>query len=169
MAKQNRNHSLALAFFSLLGAVLVAHALYHFTILPDRVATHFGFTGQPDAWGPKLVFFFWYMVLTGILAGLYAGSHRLLSPGNTNWLNIPNKRYWLSPEHVNETMRYLRTGLLLFGSGTLLFVLDLVHQSFQVSLGHAAKLTHLWTSIALYATFCVAWITALYKRFGNTR
>ncbi|MCW8799263.1 MAG: hypothetical protein OQK66_09890, partial [Prosthecochloris sp.] len=58
-------------------------------------------------------------------------------------------------------------GLLLLGSGTLLFVLDLIHQSFQVSLGHASKLTHIWTSAGIYIVLCIAWIAGVYRRFAS--
>ena len=169
MADQKNHHPLALALFSLLSALLVADALYHYTILPGTVATHFGMNGSPDAWAPKLVFFFWYFIFTLIVAGIYTGVRHILLPGHHDWLNIPNKEYWLAPERRHETLAYLRTGFLLFGSGTLLFVLDLVHQAFQVSLGDAATLTHQWTSIALYALFCVIWALTLNRRFSRKR
>ena len=165
MPDQRNHHPLALALFSLLSALMVAHAIYHYTILPDRIATHFGLWGEPDAWGSKSVFFIWYGIIGLLLVGTWAWVKRRLTPGHTSWLNIPNKEYWLAPERQAETLSWLRTGLLLGGSGTLLFLLDLMHQSFQVSLGKATKLTHIVTSLGIYLTFCVVWIIAIYRRF----
>ncbi|NTU91131.1 MAG: DUF1648 domain-containing protein [Chlorobiaceae bacterium] len=168
MITGNSKHPMALGLFSLLCAILVAHALYHYTILPERIATHFGTSGEPDAWGPKTVFFIWYLILTGAIAAIYLGTSRVLSPKHANWLSIPNREYWLSTERIHETLRFIRTGMLLLGSGTLLFLLDIMHQSFQVSLGNADRLSHIWTSVAIYIAFCAAWIIALYRRFGKT-
>ncbi|RDD30482.1 hypothetical protein CR161_07015 [Prosthecochloris sp. ZM] len=163
-----KKDSLAIALFSLLGALMVGHAIYHYPLLPDRIAIHFGFAGTPDAWGSKTAFFFWYFVLTLIIVGGYALLQRTFSQKNTSWISIPNKEYWLEPERADETLDYLKRGLLLLGSGTLLFVLDLIHQSFQVSLGHASKLTHIWTSAGIYIVLCIAWIAGVYRRFAST-
>ena len=162
-----KKHSLAITLFALLGALMAGHALYHYSLLPDRIATHFGFSGAPDAWGPKTVFFFWYFMLTLIIAGGYALIQRAFSQKHTSWINIPNKKYWLAPERLDETLDYLKRGLLQIGSGTLLMVLDLVHQSFQVSLGLASKLTHIWTSAAVCIAFCVIWVAGIYRRFTS--
>jgi len=44
MSKQSK-YRIALALFSLLFALLMAHAIYHYFILPDQIATHFSFSG----------------------------------------------------------------------------------------------------------------------------
>ncbi|ASQ90690.1 hypothetical protein CHL67_06905 [Prosthecochloris sp. GSB1] len=167
MPEKNRS-SMAVWLLSLLIALMAAHALYYYSILPDRMPTHFGFSGEPDAWGSKTVFFLWYFIATVVLAVSHTVAHHVFSRGHTSWLNIPNKKYWLAPERMHETLDYLRRGLLLFGSGTLLFLLDIVHQSFQVALGHAAALSHVWTSAFVYIAFSVAWTAAIYRRFGRT-
>lgn len=44
---------------SVLGVLFVFLLIYQsWGILPDRIPTHFGFTGQPDAWGNKATLFF---------------------------------------------------------------------------------------------------------------
>jgi len=166
MSKQ-RKYITALALFSLLYALLVAHAIHHYYILPDHVATHFGFSGEADAWGAKTVFFFWYFIMTGILAALFTGVNHALSSGHTSLLNIPHKEYWLAPERIHDTLSSLRSILLLLGSGTLLFVLDIAHQGFRVSLGYSTKLDHFLTGFVVYLLFCVLWITALYRMTGR--
>jgi len=167
MTPKQNNHPMALALFSLLSALFVGHAIYHYFILPGEVATHFGFSGNPDAWGPKTVFFLWYFIITGILVLMFVLVNRALKPGHLTWLNIPNKEYWLAPERIHGTLHYVRSGILLFGSGTLLFVLDLVNQSFQVSLGNASKLDHPLSTLAIYLLFCGLWMVGLYRRFSR--
>jgi hypothetical protein len=167
MTPKQNNHPFALALFSLLGALFVGHAIYHYFILPEQVATHFRFSGEPDAWGPKTVFFLWYFIITGFCIAMFVVVNRALRPGHLSWLNIPEKEYWLSPERIHDTLKYVRSGILLFGSGTLLFVLDFVNQSFQVSLGNASKLDHPLTTFATYLFFCVLWVISLYRRFSR--
>lgn len=48
-----------LEVLSVLGVLFVFLLVYQsWGILPDRIPTHFGFTGQPDAWGNKGNLFF---------------------------------------------------------------------------------------------------------------
>lgn len=167
MTPKPNNHPFAVALFSLLSALFVGHAIYHYFILPEQVATHFGFSGQPDGWGPKTVFFLWYFIITGLCIVMFIVVNRALRPGHLSWLNIPNKEYWLAPERIHDSLKYVRSGILLFGSGTLLFVLDFINQSFQVSLGHASKLDHPLTTLVMYLLFCVLWIVSIFRRFSG--
>lgn len=50
---------IGLEVLSVLGVLFVFLLVYQsWGILPDRIPTHFGFTGQPDAWGNKENLFF---------------------------------------------------------------------------------------------------------------
>jgi len=169
MTPKQHNHPFAIALFSLLSALMAGNAIYHYLILPQRVATHFGFSGEPDAWGPKTVVFLWYLIISAVLAWLFVAVNRALKPGNLTWLNIPDKNYWLAPERIYATLKYVRSGMLLFGSGTLLFMLVFFNQSFQVSLGNSSKLDHPLTTLVAYLLFCVLWIAAFYRRFSRKR
>jgi uncharacterized membrane protein len=166
MPKQSK-HPLALALFSLFFALMVAHAIYHYFVLPDQIATHFGFSGEADGRGPKTIFFLWYSIMTGILAAIFIGVNHILPSVHTSLLNIPGKEYWLAPERLHDTLSHIRSALLLFGSGALLLVLDIVHQGFQVSLGYSTKLDHFLSTFAVYLLFCVLWTAGLYRRFGR--
>jgi hypothetical protein len=146
---------------------MLAQAHYHYSVLPDRIATHFGISGTPDAWGTKTAFFLWYAVTTVFLASVLLWTPRMLSKIPTALINLPNKDYWLAPERKDETIAYIGRGMLLFGSGTLLFLLDIIHQSFQVSMGQASSLNHVWVTFAIYLAFCVFWTVALFRRFGG--
>ena len=165
MTPKQHNHPFAMALFSLLSALLVGHAIYHYLILPKRVATHFGISGEPDAWGPKTVFFLWYLIISAILSGLVMVVNHSLKPGKLVWLNIPDKNYWLAPERIHATLKYVRSSMLLFGSGTLLFMFDFFNQSFQVSLGNSSKLDHPLITLVVYLFFCVLLTAAFFRRF----
>ena len=57
------------------GAVLVLMTAANYSRLPERIPIHFGFTGEPDNWGPRATI--WLLpalglVMSGMLFGLAA-------------------------------------------------------------------------------------------------
>lgn len=76
-----------IATVGLTGAAIVA-ALLRYPALPDSVPTHFGVTGEPDAWGPPSSVF----PLLAILAALVGGM---------TWLSF-HPRYFNFPVELTE-------------------------------------------------------------------
>ena len=64
---------LSLAVFIFVFALCVVHVMYYYPLLPEKVASHFGLSGQPDAWSTKTFFVTRYFVITGILAIIFLG------------------------------------------------------------------------------------------------
>lgn len=62
-------------------AALVWLAVRHYTGFPDRVASHFDFTGTPDAYMGKKPFFILMMSLAAGLTVLFVGLY-----GECEWL-----------------------------------------------------------------------------------
>ena len=79
-------------------------ALSSLVLLPDRVPIHFGPGGIPNGWATNLagtamvlgvhclVFFSLYLA-PGLLAKVPA-----------KWINLPNRDFWLRPEHRAQAM-----------------------------------------------------------------
>ena len=133
---------ISLLVFIILLALCIAQAVYYYPLLPDRVASHFGASGQPDAWSGKETFVKIYLVVAAFMAVLFPGIGLMLRKAPASLINLPNKDYWLSPERSQETVDVLSRQFLWFGSGTLLLLLDIFHQSFKVHLGKAQALEH---------------------------
>jgi uncharacterized membrane protein len=75
--------------------------------LPDRVATHFNFAGQPDGWMTRtqhLVFMTLFGIGLPLIFVLLSFLTRIL-PNDV--INVPRRDYWLAPQRRDETMRYL--------------------------------------------------------------
>ncbi len=143
----------------------IGQAFYYYPLLPNRVASHFGASGMADAWSDKETFikiYIFFVVFIGILFSIIGLVIRKLPD---SMINLPNKDYWLSLGHRQKTIDFLARQFLWFGSATLLLLLDVFHQSFNVDLGKAQALSHPAASIAVYIGFSLLWSVILISKF----
>jgi len=159
--------NISLIVFILILLLCLGQAAYYYPLLPDRVASHFGASGRPDAWSSKESFVKIYLIVVAFIAVLFPGIGIIVRKIPANLMNLPNKDYWLSPERKQETVAVLSRQFLWFGSATLLLLLDMMHQTFRVHLGKAQALEHPWTSIVAYVVFTTAWSIGLIVKFAR--
>lgn len=158
-------HKMSRAVFVLLIVIGVLQAAYYYPLLPERVASHFGASGRPDAWSSKLFFVNFYLIAIGVIAILFPVVGSGMSKIPDSLINLPHKDYWLAPERRQETFEVLFRYFLWFGSATFLLLLDIFHQAFQVHLGKAGTLEHPIVSIVIYVVFSIVWSIGLIKKF----
>jgi len=96
--------------------------------LPERVATHFDASGQPDGWMSRTahlrcmaVFGLGFPLFVPVLVYVL----RFLPD---RFFNLPHRDHWLAPERRIETMSYLYRHSLWFASLALGFVIG-IHYS----------------------------------------
>ena len=157
--------NLSRTVFIIVLLLCLGHAAYYYPLLPDRVASHFGPSGRPDAWSSKDTFVSIYLFAVAVIAVLFSGIGFMLRRTPASLINLPNRDYWLSPGRSDETIGLLSRQFLWFGSATLLLMLDIFNQSFQVHLGRAQTLGHPVASIVVYILFSVLWSTWLIAKF----
>jgi uncharacterized membrane protein len=158
---------LSLAVFLVLCVLCVAHAAHYYPRLPEKMASHFDASGQPDAWSSKTQFFSIYFGIVGFMVLLFLGISFGISRTPVSWINLPNKDYWLSEGHKQKTFDFIRYYFLWFASVTLVFFLIITHQVFQVNLGNTTSLLHPMLDIAIYVGFVVVWIIYLLVKFSR--
>jgi len=161
--------TLALVIFLLLFGSCLAHAIHYHPMLPAQVASHFGPSGQADAWSGKTAFIAIYLVAAGMNGLLFLAIGYGIAAIPDSLINLPNKGYWLSPERREHTFNTLTQYFLWFGSATFLLLLDIFHQSFQVHLGKTGTLQHPFLSIGLYLGFALVWTLTLVLHFGRVK
>ena len=163
--------TVSLAVFIFLGLALIGEAIYYLPMLPERLATQFGFDGMPNKWESRSEFIF---DLAGILAinGIAFGAAELIWRGIASFpgglMFLPNKRFWLAPEHRDETIAYLGGWLRWF------LVLTLALTAFKFGLALRANFfdpprmpdAALWLTIA-YLSVAVAMLANLVRHFYN--
>jgi uncharacterized membrane protein len=165
--EQTAMRRMPLIVFLVLCALCVAQALYYYPQLPDKVASHFGASGQPDSWSTRNFFVAFYLMAVGFTASMFLAIHFGMSKMPASLINLPNKDYWLSPERRQQTSGFMSRQLLWFGCATLLLLLDIFYQSFQVHLGRAEGLSHPMLSLGLYIGFSVVWSIGLMIKFSR--
>jgi hypothetical protein len=75
--------------------------------LPAVVASHFGAGGSANGFMPRGQFVAFMLALVLVVPPLIYFIGRLASRLPAQWLNLPNKQYWLAPERRAATLESL--------------------------------------------------------------
>ncbi len=162
-----------LAVFAFLCLAIMGEAIYYSPMLPERLATQFGFDGMPNNWEDKSKFIFDLAGFLALLGIAFVAAELILRgiasvPGGLIFL--PNKRFWLAPERRDETIADLGGWLRWF------LVLTLALMAFNIGLALRANLfdpprmpdAALWLTIA-YLIVAVAMLANLVRHFYNSK
>lgn len=101
---------------------------------PDRVPHHFNLAGEVDRWGSKWSLLAAIGAIALILAAGFASALWWVGRIPPGPLNIPNKEYWVAPEHRAEFNRRFAADLALLGSFTVLLLASVL-----IASAHAAR------------------------------
>ena len=113
-------------------------------------------------------FLIMHMVTIAFMAALFLGCWFAITKIPISMINLPNKEYWLAPDRRRQTLDRIQSRVLWLGSGVMIFWLDLAHQMFQVHLGIAQKLNHVWLSLVIFLTVIAVWGVVTYAQFRKT-
>ena len=91
-----------------IGAAYVAALFWAASALPERVASHFDFSGTADGWSSRTE----HLLFSGLLGvGILVGMPMLasaLSRGSGMFINVPHKDYWLDDAHPDRRVEFRR-------------------------------------------------------------
>jgi uncharacterized membrane protein len=151
--------------------VLAAYAAIHFSAyyshLPEIVASHFDAHGVANGWQTKSAFFAVFVGVTVLAVVVGFGVPRIIGVVPAQLINLPNKRYWLAPEHLAETLEFLNTYFAWFGCAVFLIMIFTFDYAVQSNLhpDHPPDVSRMWYILAGFIAFSVVWITRLLRRF----
>jgi hypothetical protein len=157
---------IAICFVALLGCAL-AQAFWHFTHLPDRVASRFDFAGRPVGWMSRESMLGWQLFAILFIAGMLEGIARLNRFIPDENINLPHREHWLGPAQRQATMDWIETMVRSTACGVLLLFIVLFHQVYRANLT-PGDLT-LSTGLILGATLVgvAGLMVACWMRFGR--
>lgn len=120
--------------FFLLVLVALARCSHFYPLLPERMASHFDMSGLPNGWMTKALFFELYAV--GVAIGVVVVFLPALTVAKlpASLINLPNKKYWLAPEHRDETYAFLKRSFAWFGCAFLAVEVVGLHLAMQANL-----------------------------------
>ena len=136
-------------------------------ILPDRVAIHFGLGGNPDAWATNLTSTLILLAMhTFVFVSLYF-SPGLLEKVPARWISLPNRGFWLRPEHRAEAMERFSRHLWRFGIALFLFMLLTGFLVLKANLSDPFRLDEgpLMMALVIFLVYTVYWTIALLRAF----
>jgi uncharacterized membrane protein len=113
--------------FVLLAVLASIYFWSNYAQLPDVVASHFNAHGVANGWQPKSVFFEFFAGTIAIAAFLTFGISAVISRMPVAMINLPNKEYWLAPEHREETLAFLSGYFAWFGCAALVVAASAVN------------------------------------------
>ena len=149
----------------------VALALVSLAILPEHVAIHFGQGGAPNGWASNLESTF-LMIGFNVLVfcGLYF-SPKLISALPSKWISLPNRDYWMAPEHRAQTVEQFRNRLWQYGVVVFLFMFSVGLLAIDANLSEPIRLNErlFLTALIIFLAFTAYWTVALLRAFRIPR
>lgn len=119
---------------SLLALGTLAHSLYFFDRLPNRVAVHFDIAVQPDNWAGKGSAMALYIGVVFVMTLLFVLLPVLIARTPRHLVNIPNRDYWLAPERRDASLGYIGSMLGWIGITTSVMLMGIFHLLFEANL-----------------------------------
>jgi uncharacterized membrane protein len=157
----------------LIFVLLVAYAAIHFSSyysqLPDVVASHFDAHGIANGWQTKSAFFRVFVMVSVLAAVIGFGLPRIIAIVPARWINLPNKQYWLSPEHLAEMEEFLGAYFAWFACALLVVMISTFDYAVESNLHpkNPAESSRMWYILAGFLAFVVAWLVRLLARFSR--
>ena len=135
--------------------------------LPDLVASHFGASGVANGFMPRSIYLrFMVAFVIGLPALLVFVTWHMLGRPNAR-INLPNRDYWLAPERREQTIAFIRAGLVWFGAMLVAFLcyahwLVLLANRTQPALLDEPRFIH---ALLSFFVAVVIWLMILVGRF----
>jgi uncharacterized membrane protein len=134
--------------------------------LPERVASHFDFAGNPNGWTTRDGFLATYGIMVTATGLLLLGGALLMRRVPATMINLPNRDYWLDPARRGEALGYLETWMLWFGVATTAFLMAMMSLAFNFSLhGSTRPATHFLPLTVAFLAAVLVMTGALLRRF----
>ncbi len=148
--------------------LLVVLAIFQYTryepLLPTRVASHFDAAGQPNGWSSKSAYMVGNLAFAGGFALLFLGLTGLVRRIPNDWINMPNRDYWLAPERRTATLAQLQRQMEWLGAATVALLLAIGQLTIEANLT-AAPLDQraFWIVFGAYMAGALVWLVSVLR------
>jgi uncharacterized membrane protein len=109
--------------FVLLVLYAAIHFSYYYPQLPPVVGSHFDARGHVNGWQTKSAFFTVFVGVSVLAVIIGFAIPKIIFAIPAQLINLPNKRYWLAPEHRAETIEFLSAYFAWFGCAMYLIMI----------------------------------------------
>ncbi|HTS53867.1 MAG TPA: hypothetical protein VMH26_11380 [Burkholderiales bacterium] len=109
--------------------------------------------GTPNGWSSKPTYFALQGFIVLLATACFAALPAWLERAPANWVNLPNKDYWLAPERRVATLARIASTLTWFGCAALALMLTITSLVIRVNLGREPALpaAAIWALLGAFA------------------
>ena len=104
-----------------------------------------------------------------LAAVLGFGIPRIIASVPPRLINLPNRQYWLAPEHLAKTMAFLNANFAWFGCAV--FVIMILPFDYAIQSNphpdNRPDVSRMWYILAGFLVFMVGWLARMFARFGR--
>jgi uncharacterized membrane protein len=111
----------------------LVYLAYSAKLLPEKVATHFGASGQPNGWMSRSGYLLFLGAIGVGLPLINAIVILLIRRIPNHLINLPNKEYWLSEENREQTCSYISGQMLWLACLEVAFFAGLHYLTIQAN------------------------------------
>lgn len=152
--------SLAIGVLSVLRVALV------WDRLPERLASHYGASGQPNGFMMRSDFFIFYGGIFGFVIGLFFAMPTLLSIIPRELVNIPHREYWTTDEQWPEAVERMSRWMAWFGVAMATLAAGVLQLVLRSNLTHEPlENGPMLLLLGGFFVFTGIWLVALYRMF----
>lgn len=154
--------------FGVLVMVGLVQIVHYAPLLPDPVASHFGFQGMANGWISKTVFILVHLAMIVFLVFMRMLSIEFRLPQSSQFISLPNKDYWLTDDRRKHVEAYIGRSVALFSTVMLIFVLVLMQLIFMANLTEPPRINEqaVWWLLSLFVLYVLVWAVGFYRHFG---
>ena len=155
----------------LLAAVAAIQMTHYYPLLPERLAVHFGASGEADGWSSKGEFVVLFGAMEAFFVLFGVAFAIMLDRIPLALINIPHKNYWFSPERQEESRAFLRNQILWIETATLGFLVALAQLIFKENLGSALPRLpgNFWYVLVVFVAAVLSFSVRIIRRFRRSR
>jgi uncharacterized membrane protein len=157
----------AVLILGLLMMANVVEALSLYPVLPDRVATEFGASGEAGNWQSKQAFLLLHLgVALGIGLAVTPLLYVAVRFGPARLIDMPHKEYWLAPVRQQQSRWTVFVYVVWMMDLTLAFLATVFWQVGRANLSPPPSLGWgFWVCLAGFLAGTAVWVACFYRRF----
>lgn len=143
------SHRVAYSILMLFIGIFVLECYVYYPLLPDQVASHFDVSGKANGWSQKSSFI---MSMGGVIMmiSVFLPGITILLEKIPQYINLPNKEYWLAEERRETTIHLLSSYILSIGNTSVALLVLTVQLIFQSNIDKTANLGYAYLYIVCF-------------------
>ena len=146
--------------------IAVGHGIWAYTVLPERVASHWDGAGNPNGYMSRDGFVSFYLWLMVGLSTLFGGIGALVRITPNDAINLPNREYWLTPERREATITTITQQMNAFTIMMNAFMIGIHQLSIMANLTPDKHLSNgVWVLLLGFLGGTGYWVYKMYCDF----